>query len=1204
MSLFKSRIPVWKIIGALLSLTCFAGALHANVLTATSPITLTCNTATGPGTAVNVIVKPVTSLTGSNTIVVSVGTAGAGLVVTPPSVTTLSTANQSAGITYVVNLAAGCSGSSSGTSHPTLQFDAGGVADVSPTVNATVTVATSSTLVASGTSVTCGKNGSTYTPGAPRTILVTSTTTGGTPFTVDTVTNPPPAWLNVTPTSGGTATSSAVVLTVTVAAGCGGFAAGSTNTATLHLLNSPAPDKLVTVTLQVFNSSPLTATPSSGSITYVKGSGSPGHVDINVTSAASPAPYFTVDTTTLPAWLTVDSTSGTVPKSIRFSSTVVADSMIPGLYQATVFLHVSGYGDLPLPISLQLNNAASKLTAAEGITRNISWTIGQNPPTPFITLVSSDAPIAYSITTSGTLAPTVPSDLQQGLAYNFGTEIPVSFSSAVFAAAVPGQILNGTVSISWGTPTSTLVVTFNITVQSPGATLISISPASLPTATSGQVFTVAISGTGFIPSTDPTQRTKVGIVVSGAMVSDTSFAVNVVNPSNILLTITVPATADPNLPFGSGGTVTLGVCNPISGSCTAATGTATLTISANPIIQAVTSGSTFVQSATPNIATYDIISIFGIDFCSSGGTGCSTTTVLYGTVNPVTLTYNTSVSPDPAGATQRSLTVTFQTHGGSPTVIGNAPVLFATNSQINALVPSGFAAQIGGPVDTVVNFGYGTGTTMKSSSPFTVNAVATDPGIFTIGADGEGSGAILNSSGVPIGSSNPGGMRTTATDSDIVEVYLSGLGVPDSTAANSSGGGLSWSADCVSIANFLASLNAAASSTLTSLDGSIIQSALLDPSRLPPCIQATSTIVPTATVGGVNAPVKYAGWVPDSVAGLYQVNIQLPGSTAGPFTTVAGTSVGSITAPVQLPIVVTSNGVSSQANVTLWVTQRLKVTGPSGAGLSGTVGVPWSGSNNSVTATEGTSPYRYALTSGVLPSGLTLNSGTGAITGTPAARTAGSYVVTVTATDSASTPVTGSVTFTLNVAGGLVMNSSNTPPFNSTFGTANASVTTITATGGTTPYTYAITAPASLPTGMTINSSTGVVGITAATPGGTYHVTVTATDSTSGTALTGSINFDIVIALNVTHGTITNPAPGGGAVTTVSATGNTGTVSFSVDATSAANGISIDSSGNLSSSGTTPTGSHTVTVTATDSTTATGSSVAATGTVAVTFTQN
>jgi uncharacterized protein (TIGR03437 family) len=1207
-SVFK--IPGIRALMALVALTAGSVSLHAtNVLTATpASVTVSCSTVTGPGTAATVVIKPLAPLVGSATQVVTFNAPGGGLTVTAPSVTTLSTANQLAGLTYSISTAAGCIGNSTGAT--TITFKAGGVADVTVTANDTVT-ATTSGLAVSPVTITCGKAGSVYTPGAAQTLSVTSAATGGTAFTVDTSGVPPPAWLVVTPTTGGTASSTPVTFTVAAAAGCGAFAVGTSNVATLHLLNAPAPDKLVTVTLQILAPSPLVATPISPSLTYVKGSGTAGHVDVALSSSSNPAPFLSVNTASLPIWLTVDSTTGTVPKSLRFSSTSVCDTLAPGTYSASVTVRVSGFADLSVPVTLQLNNKAPRLSVAEGTTRNISWTLGTPLPAPFITAVSTDSPIAYSTTSGGTLAPVVSAAQQSGLAYSFGTQIGVNFNPLIFASAQPGSVLTGTVTLTWGSPASTIVVTFNISIQSPGATLSGLTPASLPTANAGQTFTVVLTGTGFVTSTDPTQKTKVGVVVSGSIVTDTNIAVNVINPSNIILTITVPVVPDANLPFavaGTGGPVAIGICNPAGGTCTIPSGTATLTIGSGPIIQAVTSASAFTQVAPPALpamAPYDMISIFGANFCSSGGTGCSSSQILYGTPDN-TLRYPTTLSPDTAGPTQRFLSVTFQTHGSS-NVLATAPLLFATNGQLNLLVPAALSSSIGSSVDVVVNFGYASGATMKSSSPFPVNIRATNPGLFTVGANGAGDGAILNSNYAQVTATAPAGMRSTATNSDTVQFYLTGLGIPDSTGDNATAGSaFTWSADCITVASYLTSLNSVASSALTNVDGTVMQSNLFNTNRLPPCVVTNSTDVPTVTVGGVAATVVYAGFVPDTVAGLYQLNVTLPGTT-GAYTTASGASISAITAPVQLPVVVTSNGISSQTGVTMWVAPRLLVTGPSGAGLTGTVGVLWSSSNNIVVATQGTGAYRYALTSGLLPSGLSLNAATGAITGIPAANSAGTYLVTVTATDSANVPVKGTVSFTLTVAGGLFLTSSGTAPYSGTFGTANANVTRVTAAGGVFPYAYAITSPGTLPTGMTINPATGVIGISALTPAGTYTVTVTSTDATAGTPLTGTITFDIAVGLHLTKTVNVSGANGvASTITTVTAAGATGTVTYSLDAATLAlpNGwVTIDSTtGAVSITTNAPTApSTTVTVTATDGTAAPGASAAGTGTITFTF---
>jgi uncharacterized protein (TIGR03437 family) len=1188
----------------------------ANALTSTpSTITLSCNTASGPGTQVNITIKPAVALTGSNTIVVSLGTLPAGIVaVTTPANQTLSTANQTAGIVYTLNYAAGCVGATAGTSTPTFRVNAGATPDVTVTVNSTVT-ASASALTPSPSSValSCVKNGSTYTPGPAKTVSITSAATGGTAFTVDTSTSPAANWATITPTTGGTATGTAVTFAVQAASGCGGFATGSTNNTVIHLLNAPAPDKTIPVSLQVVGPSPLTFSPTAPKLTYTKGSASAAYVDVNVTSAANPAPFFSVDTTTLPIWLTVDSTSGKTPKSIRFSTTTVAETLAPGTYSTTVYLKVSGFGDLGVPITMLVTNSAPKLTFAEGITRNLNWTIGTPAPTPVITAVSSDSPISYVATTSGTLAPSISGGLQKGLAYSFGTQIPVTFDPTVLASAQPGTTLTGTVTFTWGSPSTTSVVTFNVSVASPGATISAISPASLPTAPAGQSFTVAVSGTGFIPSADLSQRTRVGVVVNNAIIADTNIAWNVVNPSSIIMTITSPASADQYLPFstsGNGGSVTLGVCNPSSGTpCTIPSATVTLSIGNGPIVQVVTSASSYIQvnpGTAPTVAPYDIISIFGTNFCTSGGTGCSSGQILYGTPDAA-LRYPSSLSPDSPSATQRSLTVKFQTHATPPVLIATGNLLFATNNQINVMAPSGLTGNIGSNVDVVVSFGYGSGTTMLNSTPFPVSVAATNPGVFTVGADGQGDGAALNSADyLLIAPGHEGGMRSTASDSDTVLLYVTGLGAPDSTADNANTGSSAWSADCITTASYLTSLNALTGGSLTTVDGLIIQPSLLNTGRLSPCVKSSSADVPTVTVGGVPATVGYAGWVAGSIAGLYQINIKLPGSAAGPFTDATGATVSSITAPVSLPVVVTANSLTSQSGVTLWVAPRLKVVAPTA--LTGTVGTAWASSNNSVVASEGTSPYRYALTSGLLPSGLSLNTSTGAITGTPAANTAGSYTVTVTATDSANVPVRDSVTFTVTIAGGLVVASSGTAPYTGTFGTANATLTTISATGGVYPYTFAITSPASLPTGMTIDANTGVIGITALTPAGTYHVTVTATDSTADTPLTGTATFDIVVALHVVSSGVTagTAAQVNANLGTVSATGNTGTVSYTIDSTTSPPAwFTVNSStGVIGTTSSAVAGTYSVTVIATDSTTATGAASAGTGKTTVSITIN
>jgi len=1214
----RMKVEGWH---RLLSALCFlialtlssTSGLHAQTLTFTpaSPITLNCSTATGPGAAVTVVVKFSGTIT-TTPISVTLGTLPAGVVVTAPTTATLTSVNNAtagAGLTYTLRSATGCAGATAGTNTVQLAFTGTSLTalnlGISHVVNAAV-----SPLVATPAlvSLTCSLSGSTYTAGPSQTVAIS------TPFSMAfTSASAAAATATVTPTTSQTADATTPrSIVVAPGANCGGFLVNTINTTTITLTSpSPTPARVINVTLRILPGTTLVATPSSASLTYVKGSGTPGRSDIAITSSAG-APFFTVDSTTLPIWLTVDSVSATVPRSLRFTSTSVAETLAAGIYRATVRLRVANFGDLSIPVTLAVNNPAPRLTVSEGTTRNIDWTVGSPLPTMLITAVSSDSPIPYSVTTSGNLAPIVAANQQSGLAYSFGSPIPVTFDPLVFAAATPGMTLIGNVTLTWGNPSRTIVVTININVQGAGATVSGISPASLPTAAGGATFTLVLTGADFVSAADTALRTRVGIVSNGALVNNTNLQANVVNGSNIILTIVVPAVADMALPFaliGTGGSVVIGVCNPVGATCPL-TGQAVLTIGNNPIIQAVTSASSYQQvtaPAKPSVAPYDMISIFGTSFCSSGGSGCSSSQLLFGTPDAATLTYPRSVSPDAAGLTRRSTVVTFQTTASPPVVIATAPILFATNNQINVMAPAALSAYPNTDVNVVVSFGYLTGATQRVSSPYTVTAMATSPGLFTIGSNGQGDGAILDTNWAVITPTNPTGIRTNAGAasggiSDTVQIYLTGLGLPSTGADNAStgtSGGAVWGTDCVSTSSFLTTRNATASSALTTIDGTVVLSSLLNTNRLVPCIASGSSNSPTVTIGGRTAVVSYAGFLPDSIAGLYQINAKLPVNGLASFTDANGATVATVTAPVQLPVVITADGRSSQTGVNLWVAPRLSVTGPSGSGLTGTVGSLWALSNNVVAATEGTSAYRFAITSGVLPSGLLFNTTTGAISGTPNANTSGTYLITATATDSANVPVTGTVRFTLTVAGGLFITAAGSSPFTGTFGTANASVTTVTAAGGVFPYAYAITSPGSLPTGMTINASTGVVGITALTPAGNYSVTVTATDSTTGTPLTGSVAFAINVGLLMTPSNTLSPtASAGGAVRTITATGNTGAVTYATATT----GFTVNSSTGVVSAtaGALAANSYAVVVTATDATAAPGAASAATGTVSFT----
>ncbi|ASK98531.1 autotransporter outer membrane beta-barrel domain-containing protein [Xanthomonas citri pv. vignicola] len=229
-------------------------------------------------------------------------------------------------------------------------------------------------------------------------------------------------------------------------------------------------------------------------------------------------------------------------------------------------------------------------------------------------------------------------------------------------------------------------------------------------------------------------------------------------------------------------------------------------------------------------------------------------------------------------------------------------------------------------------------------------------------------------------------------------------------------------------------------------------------------------------------------------------------------------------------------------------------------------------------ATGGIAPYSYALTAGALPAGITLNSSSGALSGTTTS--VGSFSFTVTATDSTSgTPSQGTRGYTLNIAAPTIAVAPSTVP-TATRGTAYSQ--TLSASGGTAAYTYAITSGA-LPAGITLASNGTLSGT--ATVEGTFNFTVQATDANS---FTGTQAYSLTVAgPNLVLPASALPAGTAGqayAAAITPATGGTAPYSYAVSAGTLPAGIALDpATGGLSG---TPTaaGTFTFTLTVSDST--------------------
>jgi hypothetical protein len=208
------------------------------------------------------------------------------------------------------------------------------------------------------------------------------------------------------------------------------------------------------------------------------------------------------------------------------------------------------------------------------------------------------------------------------------------------------------------------------------------------------------------------------------------------------------------------------------------------------------------------------------------------------------------------------------------------------------------------------------------------------------------------------------------------------------------------------------------------------------------------------------------------------------------------TAPAGIASPIKLTATAAIPGTnsSSVANITVNPDPVISGTPP-----AANVGIPYSAT---LTTSGGTAPLTLSLT-GSLPAGLTFDSKTGLISGTPT--TSGSTNVTAQVVDSSDVPYTVKAAETIAVSSPVTpLQIAGNPPS----GTVNvAYTTTLSSSGGTAPYSFSLTS-GSLPAGLTLAAATGVISGTP-TLSGTSIFTGQVQDASGALA---SASFSITIA--------------------------------------------------------------------------------------------
>ena len=528
------------------------------------------------------------------------------------------------------------------------------------------------------------------------------------------------------------------------------------------------------------------------------------------------------------------------------------------------------------------------------------------------------------------------------------------------------------------------------------------------------------------------------------------------------------------------------------------------------------------------------------------------------TVNPALAVNGPSTLP--AGTASLAYSATLTAVGGSGVYTWSATGLPANLSLASA------TGVIGG--SPVTNAG----------SPFTVTVTVTDSASFTatktysLVVNPLAPLAISGPSSLPAGIMNVAYPATTMTATGGNGGYSwSAAGLPPGLAINPSTGTISGTpaTNAASPYSVVVTVTDSISNTINKTYSLVVNPtlAIIGPPSLPTGYvnQAYSATTVIATGGSGRYTWSATGMPP----GL-SIN-----SSNG---TVSGTPTASSSVAYNVQVTVTdSNSYTANKGYALTINGPLTINGSSLP--AGTVNEAYTPVK--FTATGGTGNYTWAAT-GLAP-GLSINSATGTVAGTPTSNAGSPYSVVISVSDGL-TAATYPVTLVIN--SGL----SITGPASLPAGVVNVAypATTVTASGGTGSYTWFATG---LPPGLTINSSGTITGTPASASGPSpFTPQVTVTDSTGATATrsyTVAISGSLTISGPSSLPAATANVPYSGA--SITATGGSGSYTWSASGLPPGLGIG-SSSGNITGTPTTSNGSpFSVRVTVTDTTSATAS---------------
>jgi hypothetical protein len=855
-----------------------------------------------------------------------------------------------------------------------------------------------------------------------------------------------------------------------------------------------------------------------------------------ITAADGTAPYsFAVTAGTLPAGLTLatgGTLSGTPTASGTFNFTVTGTDGSTG---QGPYSNSNAYSVTIVTPTIALSPAAGALPVGTAGTAYSQTFTASNGTAPYSYAVTSGAlPSGLTLSGAGELSGTP--DTEGAYSFDvtatdtYGATVMASYSVAI---GVQAPVSNA-VALTVAANASAHLVTLDITG---GA------------ATSVAVATAASHGTATASGTTIHYTPAAGYSGTDSFTYTATNGAGTSSPATVTVTVTAPtlalSPAAGALPVGTAGTA-------YSQTFTASNGTA-------PYSYAVTSGALpsglTLSGAGELSGAPDAEGAYSFDVTVTdtyGATGTASYTLAIGVQAPVSNAVTLTVA-----ANASAQAVTLDITGGAATTVAVATAAThgtatASGTAIHYTPAAGYSG--------TDSFTYTATNAAGTSSPATVTVTVTAPTL-----------ALSPTAGaLPAGTVDTAYSQTvTASNGTAPYSYAVTSGTLPSGLTLSGAGELSGTPDTDGAYSFDVTATDTYGATGTA------SYSLAIGVQAPITNAVTLTVAANAPAQAVTLDITGGAATSVAVATAASHGTATASGTAIHYTPAAGYSgTDSFTYTAT-----NAAGTSSPATVTVTVTAPTLALSPAAGALpAGTVGEAYS---QTFTTTNGTAPYSYAVTSGVLPAGLVLDGATGTIDGTPTA--AGSFDFTVTVTDTYG--ATGTASYSLAMGGLAPIANAVTL---TVAANASAQAVTLNITGGTVT-SVAVATDASH--GTATASKKTITYKPAVGYSGMDTFTYTATNA-AGTSLPATVTVTVTppkIALTPAAGALPRGTVGKAYSRAITAANGTAPYSYAVTAGTLPAGLALDSAAGTIGGTPTVDGSFGFTITATDAYGATGS---------------